>query len=138
LEIVVKFNNNIFTKYQLNITKFKTLPGLALAAYTSNYIPDNLKSEIKMIKGELEKEIRTSYYGGNVDVFINYIENGYYYDMNSQYPKAMLEDMPVGDPNLSLEKDLNKIFGFIYGEITCPEEDVLRVPFVQYRTPVTD
>ncbi len=138
MEIVVKFNNNIFTKYQLNITKFKTLPGLALAAYTSNYIPDNLKSEIKMIKGELEKEIRTSYYGGNVDVFINYIENGYYYDMNSQYPKAMLEDMPVGDPNLSLEKDLNKIFGFIYGEITCPEEDVLRVPFVQYRTPVTD
>lgn len=35
--------------------------------------------------------------------------------MNSQYPRAMLNDMPVGNPTLSLEKDLNKIFGFVYG-----------------------
>ena len=133
LEAVTKFSLSIFNKYQLDITKFKTLPSLALAAYTSNYIPDNLKSEIKIIKGELEKEIRTAYFGGNVDVFINEINNGYLYDINSQYPKAMLNDMPIGDPVLSLEKDLNKIFGFVYGEITCPSETILKIPFIQVR-----
>jgi len=86
-----------------------------------------------MVKGELEKEIRTAYFGGNVDVYINKIFYAYHYDINSQYPKAMLNDMPMGDPVLSLETDLNKIFGFVYGEITCPNENILQVPFIQYR-----
>jgi len=47
----------------------------------------------------------------------------------------MLQDMPVGDPTLSLETNLDNIFGFVYGEITCPNEQVLRVPFIQYRDP---
>lgn len=42
LEALYKFNNNIFSKYQLNITNFKTLPSLALAIYRSSYLPDNL------------------------------------------------------------------------------------------------
>lgn len=54
LEVILKFNSNIYNKYNLNVTKFKTLPGLALAVYISSYMPDNLKTEIKMIKGELE------------------------------------------------------------------------------------
>src|SRR5258706_422156 len=120
LEVLIKFNNNIYSKYQLNITSFKTLPGLALAVYRSSYIPESLNHEIKMTKGELEREIRSSYFGGNVDVFFNEVRGGYHYDLNSQYPAAMLNDMPVGDPVLSLETDLNKIFGFAYGEIYCP------------------
>lgn len=60
LEAILKFNINIFEKYNLNITDFKTLPSLALAVYTSNYVPDQLKPKFKMIKGEIEKEIRTS------------------------------------------------------------------------------
>ena len=137
LEAISKFKLNIFNKYNLNITKYKTLPSLAIAVYTSSYLPDNLKTEVKMIKDELEKEIRSSYFGGNVNVFINKIKTGYHYDMNSQYPKAMLNDMPVGEPVLSLEKDLDKIFGFIYGEITAPDENTLQVPFIQYRDHLT-
>lgn len=86
-----------------------------------------------MIKGHLEKLFRSSYFGGNVDVYVNEINNAYYYDMISQYPKSMLFDMPVGNPLLSLETDINKIFGFIYGEITCPDETILKVPFIQYK-----
>jgi len=44
LEILSKFNENIFSKYKLNITKFKTISGLALAIYRSSYLPENLKS----------------------------------------------------------------------------------------------
>lgn len=86
-----------------------------------------------MIKGELEREIRSAYFGGNVDVFVNEIYEGYLYDLNSQYPAAMLNDMPVGDPVFSLETDLNNIFGFVYGEIYCPDEQILQVPFIQYK-----
>src|SRR5258706_191861 len=113
ISLVIKFN-------KIKITSFKTLPGLALAVYRSSYIPESLNHEIKMTKGELEREIRSSYFGGNVDVFFNEVRGGYHYDLNSQYPAAMLNDMPVGDPVLSLETDLNKIFGFAYGEIYCP------------------
>ncbi len=133
LEVITKFKSNVYSNYNLNITNFKTLPSLALAVYTFSYLPDNLKSDLKMIKGELEREIRSSYFGGNVNVFINEIDQGYLYDMNSQYSKAMLNDMPIGDPILTLENNLDNIFGFVYGEITCPDENTLRVPFIQYK-----
>jgi len=136
LEVMLKFSNNIFSSYQLNITKFKTLSSLAIATYTSNFIPNNLILDLKTLKGGLEKEIRSAYYGGNVDVFINKIENGFLYDMNSQYPKAMLKDLPVGEPVLSLETNLDKIFGFVYGEITCPNENILQIPFIPYKDPI--
>jgi len=136
LETILKFKENIYNKYNLNVSNYKTLPSLALAAYTSFYIPSSLVPEFKMIKGDLEQEIRSSYFGGNVDVYINKIEKGFYYDMNSQYPMAMLNDMPVGEPVLSLENDLDKIFGFVYGEIFCPDENTLQVPFIQYKDPL--
>ena len=138
LEAVLKFRDSVHNKYNLNITKFKTLPGLALATFTSKYIPNNLRPYLNMIKGNLEAKLRTSYFGGNVDVYINEITSAYYYDMNSQYAKAMLNDMPIGNPVLSLEKDLNKIFGFIYGKITPPDYNVLQNPFIQYRDPITN
>jgi hypothetical protein len=74
---------------------------------------------------------------GLLDVIIKFNKNIVNkYDMNSQYPKAMLNDMPIGEPVLSLEKDLNKIFGFVYAEITCPNESELQVPFIQAKDSV--
>jgi hypothetical protein len=71
LEALIKFGDNIFLKYNLNITKFKTLSGLAFAVYRSSYLPESFKSELKIVKGDLEQKIRTSYFGGNVEVYIN-------------------------------------------------------------------
>ncbi len=45
--------------------------------------------------------------------------------------------MPIGDPIFSLEKDLDKIFGFVYGEITAPDKETLNITFIQYRDPET-
>jgi len=111
---MLKFRDTIHNKYNLDLTKVKTLPGLALTVYTSKYLPENLKNKLKMVKGNLENIFRASYFGGNVDVFINKINKGYLYDMNSQYPAAMLKDMPIGNPVFSLETNLEKIFGFIF------------------------
>jgi len=64
-----------------------------------------------MIKGQVEKDIRKSYFGGNVDVYINEVKNAYIYDMNSQYPNAMLQEMPIGNPIFTTEKNIDNIFG---------------------------
>lgn len=71
LEVVTEFRDNVYNKYNLNITKFKTLPGLALAVYRSSYLPESFRSELKIIKSDLAQKIRTSYFGGNVEVYIN-------------------------------------------------------------------
>lgn len=49
--------------------------------------------------------------------------------MNSQYPSAMLNDMPVGDPILSTDTNLNSYFGFCYAKIIPPKNlDILLIP----------
>jgi hypothetical protein len=48
----------------------------------------------------------------------------------------MLNDMPLGNPVLSLENNLDNIFGFVYGEIYCPDENILQVPFIQCKDPL--
>jgi hypothetical protein len=40
--------------------------------------------------------IRLSYYGGRTEVFRSFGKGLSYYDINSSYPRAMLEDMPAG------------------------------------------
>ncbi len=41
--------------------------------------------------------------------------------------------MPIGEPILSLENNLDNMFGFVFGEITCPDENTLQIPFIQFR-----
>ena len=133
LDVMTKFSDKIFNNYSLNVTEFVTAPKLAVAIYTSNYYTKSYGDKIKMIRHNIEKDIRSAYFGGNVDVYINKINSGYYYDMNSQYPNAMLNDMPVGNPTLSTDKNLENYFGFVYGEITAPDLNRLRIPYIQMR-----
>jgi hypothetical protein len=132
LEVILKFSKTYYDKYQVNVTKYRTLPGLTFAMFTSNFYDE--ENSIKMVKGSLEKDIRSSYFGGNVNVFIHeIIGEAFYYDMNSQYPFAMLNDMPVGEPILSNEKNINNFFGFAYGEIIPPSESRLKNLYIQKR-----
>ena len=59
---MLNFSFKVFNSYSLNITKFRTLPSLALGVYTSSFYDEN-KNTIKMIKGKVEEEIRHSYFG---------------------------------------------------------------------------
>ncbi|RKP33912.1 hypothetical protein BJ085DRAFT_43042 [Dimargaris cristalligena] len=88
---------------------------------------------IPVISGIVEKDIRKGYYGGVVQVVQHKINDGYYYDMNSQYPKAMLNDMPTGKPIFTTETNLDNIFGFVYAHITAPDDNILKVPILPYR-----
>jgi len=129
LEILFKFSKIVYDEYGLNITDFKTISGLSLHIYLSNFY--DTKNNIKLIKGSLEKEIRKAYYGGLVHLNCKGIKinRSYLYDMNSQYPAAMLNDMPVGDPILSNDIHLDSYFGFCYANIIPPTNlDILIIP----------
>ena len=133
LEFITKFSTITFKEYSLNITKFTTAPSLAMGIFTSGYYNES-KNTIKMIKGQVEEDIRMSYFGGNVDVFEHVVPNGaVYLDMNSQYPYAMLQDMPIGNPIITNETDITNFFGFAFGTIIPPTEDVLKNLFIQNR-----
>lgn len=121
-EAISLVHKNCFDRYHLNMTDYLTLPSLAKAIYTSNYYDEG--HEIKVIKGVVESEIRSAYYGGMVQNLAGkeVITKGEAYDMNSQYPNSMLQDMPVGNPTFTDEKDLDKLFGFTYGKVIPPRD----------------
>jgi len=125
-QIVCNMNDILFKKYRINITKYATISGLAMGIYRSNY----LKPEYKLAntKGPLEIAIRSAYYGGRTEVFKPFGFNLYSYDYNSLYPTAMLKPMPVGQPIFSLNKDLNKIFGFVKVKVTTPAINIPILP----------
>jgi len=45
----------------------------------------------------------------------------------------MLQEMPIGNPIFTTEKNIDNILVFVYGKITAPSEEILRVPFIQYK-----
>ena len=136
LEIMNKVSSRYYNEYKINITKYPTLPGLSLAIY-GYWFKDN-KHSIKMIKGPLEQFIRQAYFGGNSNIFNQdnnlFVNEGYHYDMNSQYPNAMKCAMPTGNPVFSNNTDLNYYnLGFVFAKITPPSKDILSNLFIQHR-----
>ena len=149
-KILSRFNELIFRKFSLNITKYPTLPSLAFGIFRTHYlvnkkdiktnkdgnsIPTN--SKVHMLSGKIANNIRLSYTGGATDMFIpkNIIGTKIYsFDVNSLYPSVMLNNKyPVGSPvyfegNLFKNK-VEGILGFFYCKITAP--DNLNIPILQ-------
>jgi DNA polymerase family B len=95
-EVITKMSVSIFYRFQINMTKFKSFPSMAMGIFTYNFYDED--HQIIFIKGNLEKDIRSAYFGGIVESYnINIVKNACMYDMNSQYSSAMLNDMPVGN-----------------------------------------
>jgi hypothetical protein len=136
LEVMNKVSDYYFQEYKFNITNVMTLPSLTLGIFGLKFF-NNEKYSIKMIKGPLEKYIRESYFGGIVGAYANetkgVVGKSYHYDMNSQYPAAMLNKMPIGNPVFSTNSNLDYYSGFVYAEIIPPTEERLKNLYIQYR-----
>ena len=134
-ELLTKFNELIFNNFSINIFRSLTLPALAMRIYKTHFMPANT---LYQLSAEIEKNIRLSYTGGAVDVYIPHnritsfvskatalFKKLYYYDVNSLYPTIMARlPMPVGKP-IAFEGDIRKIepnaYGIFYCKITSPE-----------------
>ena len=148
-QVLTKFNELIFNEFKLNVNNSSTftLPSLAMRIYKSQFMP---KNTIYQLLGRVEKDIRQSYTGGAVDVYIPHNRGEgffsklsktlYYYDINSLYPFVMAKTlMPVGKP-IAFEGDIRaidpKAYGFFYCKITSP--DYLDHPILQRRIRTSD
>lgn len=124
---MIAFDEKTRKSITLNITDHVSISSLAL----KNFIVNHLNHNIPIVKGRVHDDIRESYYGGRVDVFKPRGSNLFYYDVNSLYPFAMMNDMPIGNPVFTTEKDLDKLFGFAHAKITAPTD--LAIPILPVR-----
>jgi len=144
-QVLTKFSELIFNEFKVDIHKVLTLPSLAMKIYKTHYMP---KDTIYQLLDKPEFNIRQSYSGGAVDVYIPHnrisaffsktttnFKKLFYYDVNSLYPSVMANmSMPVGKP-IVFEGNIRKIehnaYGFFFCKITTP--DNLLHPILQRR-----
>nr|AQU12774.1 DNA polymerase [Thelephora ganbajun] len=125
-QIISKFSILIYNTFKVDaIKKALTLPSLAMRIWKTFFMP---KDTVFSISGQPEYNIRQSFTGGAVDVYIPHNsgnETLYSYDVNALYPYVMLKNpMPTGKP-IAFDGNIRKInqqaFGFFYCKITSPE-----------------
>lgn len=126
-DIIQRFSISLWEDFHIDMVSVQTVASLAISVYLSSFY-DSVNKPIHHISRNLESLIREAYFGGICTVFKDHMDDCYYYDMTSQYPAAMLSDMPIGKPvaiaNLE-HYDIEKFFGFAYCEIEAPSYDVL-------------
>jgi hypothetical protein len=128
-EVLICFAKEIFNEYNVNITNYPTISSLAMGIYRGHFLKD--ESSIPLLKGEAHNFIRKSYFGGATEVYKPKLAAGYYYDVNSLYPAAMMRAMPIGQPIISNEQNLDKIFGFCLVKVIAPKD--LKTPILPFR-----
>ena len=108
-----------FNDFNIDLTTIFSSPTLSLKIFRSKF----LKHSIPILSKNVDEFIRCGYYGGATDFYKSYDTNLKYYDVNSLYPNAMKNPMPL---NLikyhksMYNVNLNDFFGFIEVEVTCP------------------
>jgi hypothetical protein len=92
-----------------------------------------LKTDIPILSNKLDEIIRLSYIGGSTDYYIKYGEGLKHYDVNSLYPKAMCNPMPLEFLGESIGGNvkLEDTFGFVEARITTP--DNLTIPLLPFK-----
>ena len=94
-DALIVFGKEIWNDYGVNITSRKTISGLTLLIFQVNFL-EKSGFNIPIVSGPLEKYFRNAYYGGLTQILAHKCDEGYHYDINSQYPTAMCEELPVG------------------------------------------
>jgi len=74
-------------------------------------------------------DIKQAHYGGQTEVYRPVGNDLYYYDVNSLYPYASLNDMPGCDCVYyeKINQELENLFGYFYCDIIAPENLYLGV-----------
>lgn len=106
--------------YQIDLAKAYSTASLALRLYRTQFMilePSITNKKVRQIyvpNDSLDNAIRQSYYGGAVAAYKRYGKNLHYYDVNSLYPWAMLQDLPGNYIKKVYNlKKLKDFFGFV-------------------------
>lgn len=109
--IMSKFSEYINRKYPLEVTDTVTISRLALNIFFKYYLKD---SKLPIIGRNMFSDIKEAYYGGVTEVYKPYGKNLLYYDVNSLYPYAALNNMPGLNCVYTLCICIFYVFAFFY------------------------
>lgn len=118
--IIENFSKEVYELERVNITDSVSISSLALNIFLTNYY-DSKKTPKYIPRKQQYVEIKQGYFGGRVEIFKNYGENLYAYDVNSLYSHVMLKDMPIGPIIKSTDPNLDNYFGFCYATVMVPD-----------------
>ena len=117
---LLKAQKEFISLHNVDITSIVSISSLAMKIFRTKY----LEIDIPILNSNNDNFIRKSYYGGATDYYYAHVENAFYYDVNSLYPKAMCNFMPyqiIKKHNNMNNVNLDDFFGFCLAEIHCPD-----------------
>jgi hypothetical protein len=130
MEVIEKFGRYIYNEHGLQITDALTISKLAINILYSNYLKNNNKNYLPLIRNvTIYNFIKKGYYGGITEVYKPYGENLNYYDINSMYPFVAKNKMPgtkatyielnqdEAEVNKGKSLDLDNLFGFFFCKV---------------------
>ena len=139
-QIIIKFRDLVYDKWELYIENYPTTPSLSFAIYRRHYLEDGI---IPIYKGKVFNFLRESFTGGATEMYKPYGENINCYDVNSLYPTSMSQNkFPVGqtyefigDIDLFYKLENPKIWNinnsYFIGEANVQKTRELYQPYLQ-------
>lgn len=125
------FHQLISERWQIDITKYSTIPSLAFGIYRTHHLPVDT---IPLTQGKVFNFIKQSYTGGSTEMYKpNAIGKTLYcYDVNSLYPAVMAEHKYPCGQMLQFEGDPSILSGKDWiGEVEVSTKGELYQPYLQ-------
>nr|YP_009348157.1 hypothetical protein [Hericium coralloides]APX41110.1 hypothetical protein [Hericium coralloides] len=123
-EALMKAQTIYIKKYDIDITTILSTSTLSMKIFRTKFLDTNIPT----LSLNQDRIIRESYFGGATDYYKLYGENLYYYDVNSLYPYAMCNDIPLKFEKTTDSGNLNDVFGFLEVNVYCP--NTVKTPFL--------
>jgi DNA polymerase type B, organellar and viral len=129
LTALIKAQDIYINEHKVDIATIWSTSTLSLKIFRQKF----LESNIPILSNKLDSIIRLAYIGGSTDYFYKYGENLKHYDVNSLYPKAMCNPMPMEflGEIYGTKVKLEEVFGFAEAKITTPED--IPIPLLPFK-----
>lgn len=120
LKALTKAQNIYINEHKVDIATIWSTSTLSFKIFRQKFLDINIPTLTK----KLDNIIRLAYIGGSTDYYYKYGENLKHYDVNSLYPKAMCNPMPIEFLSESdgTKVKLENVFGFAEARITTPNQ----------------
>lgn len=120
--VITKFRELCFNKFNVNILKYPTISGISFAYFRNSFLKVN---SIPILKDEHYLNIKKALFGGLNDVYLPYADKTSSLDFNGYYP-SLMRNLPMPGGKLQfIEGDnilLEDLFGVAEVEVTIPED----------------